>query len=770
MAAPVTGQAPMPPQPMSNPSPAIVTVGANSGYNTSSGGAYLQQQANERKLSPPSRDPEKLRSLGARLASEYKNYEAYRKLAELRWARNLRQFLGEYDPEVERQMDPNRSRAYPRITRVKVVSMLSRLMNLLFPTSEKNWGIAASPVPNLAVNDLAQVIQQAAQKAQTDGVQLTSDMIEDAVCDFARTRAIALETEIADQLQEVGGNRNLDYVALCRRVLLSGIMYGAGVLKGPFVREQKVRSWVLNEAGQWAAQEMPAYRPQFEFVPIWDYYPDMAAKHLHQMDGQFQRRVMSKSQLRELADKPDFMGDAILKILARIPQGNFTERTFESELRVISGVHTNVNPRSGNKYEVLVWDGFVSRDALIACGLELPDTDENKPRADMMEGSIWMLDGEIIRGELSPWAELEPDERISMYHVFLFEEDDSSLLGNGLPNIIRDSQMSISASTRMLLDNASIVCGPNIEVNVDLMEPGQDLKSIQPYKVWYRNGTGVEAQYPVVKNVQIDSHIGDLKAIVELFMGFADTETFVNPATGGDMQKGPSEPFRTAAGASMIQGQAALPFKDVVRNFDTFTTSVIHALILFNKHFNEKPGVQGDFTPIARGSSSLIAKEVRGMAYDQLASTVQPEERPYINWYYLLKERLAVRDIDVSKCIVTEQEREQIDQAQQQRQQQQDQDTRELLTAEIRKLLADAVKSLTQADNNSAKAEVANYNAILGGLESGLAPTDVHAARAGAGVPPDITRRLDATASADAANARANRAGANKNQPATSAA
>jgi hypothetical protein len=87
-------------------------------------------------------------------------------------------------------------------------------------------------------------------------------------------------------------------------------------------------------------------------------------------------------------------------------------------------------------------------------------------------------------------------------------------------------------------------------------------------------------------NVEIEGHLAELQSVVKMFMDFSDTETFVNPATGGDMQKGPSEPFRTAAGASMIQGMAALPFKDVVRNFDTFTTSVINGLILFNKHFN----------------------------------------------------------------------------------------------------------------------------------------------------------------------------------------
>lgn len=761
MATPVTGMAPMPAQPMSMPSQSAMPPDVSAVLGGAQNDAEVQL-----RMGPPPIDPAKMASLGAKLFSDFKSYENYRRNQELKWARNLRQFLGEYDPDVVQKMDDNRSKAYPRITRVKCISMLSRLMNLLFPTSEKNWGIAASPVPNLDTDDLNLVLQQAQQKAQAAGQQLTSDQIEDEVFKFAVGRAKNLEREIEDQLAEVGGNRNLNYVALCRKVLLSGIMYGAGVLKGPFSRTQVQRRWVQNpQTGAWQAETFEAYRPQFEFVPIWDYYPDMSAKHLHQMDGQFQRIVMSKSQLRELADRPEFMGDVIKKILKEMPQGNYKEKTFESELRVI-GVHSNVNPNLGRKYEVIVWDGFVSTDYLKAAGIELPEGLDG----DMADGSVWMIDNQVVRCDLSPWVELEPDQRVQVYHHFIFEEDDSTLLGNGLPNIVRDSQMAIAAASRMLLDNASITCGPNLEINMDLMAPGQDFSQIQPYKIWYREGMGQEAQWPAVKNVDINSHMPELQGVVKMFMEFADAETFVNPATGGDMQKGPSEPFRTAAGASMIQGMAALPFKDVVRNFDVFTTSVVNALIVFNKHLNDKTDVHGDFTPIARGSSSLIAKEVRGMAYDQLAQTLQPEERPYVKWHALLKERMAVRDIDVGNAICSETEAEQIDQAREQQQAEQAAQMKELLRAEVRKLLADATKSLTQADANSAKSEVAVYNAVLGGLESGVAPADVHAAKSGAGIPPAIAQGFRNTSGANPPPPSDSGTGGDQNEAATSAA
>jgi hypothetical protein len=695
--------------------------------------------------SPPGPNLSKLAALGGQLRRDFESYERDRRNAEMKWMRNLRQYLGIYDPHIEAQLDNNRSKAYPRLTRVKCVSMLARMMNLLFPTGEKNWGIEPTPVPNLSTDDLARVLEEQVAEAMQDAQEgkpsddLESEEIEKAIREFAAKRAKNLERELDDQLAEIGGSRMVDYVALCRKVLDSGIKYGIGVLKGPFARTQQQRQWqkIPPLLPEMAPKLIPVttttLRPQFEFVPVWDYYPDMSAKYLHQMDGQFQRVVMSRHQLRELADRDDFFSEVILKYLTDNPKGNYKQRTYEVELKGL-GIQSNVNDNDGRKYELIVWDGFISGHYLKAAGVELPDD----KLGEMIEACVWLLDDFVIKCDMNPWVTVGAEDRVNMYHHFIFEEDDSNLLGNGLPNVMRDSQMGVAASARMVLDNSGVVSGPNLEVNTDLLRPDQDMTGVRPYKIWYREGVGPEAAMPAVKNVQIDSHIDELLKVNELFRQFADTETFINPATGGDMSKGPSEPFRTAAGASMLRGDAALPFKDVVRNFDLFTQSVIASLVAFNKHFNPKPEIQGDFQVVTRGSTSLIAKEVRGIAYDQLAQTLQPEERPYVKWREMLMERLTVRDVDVSRVVVDEDEAKQIDAANAQKAQQQNEQMQELLKAEVRKLLADAVKAITQADKNTAAADAAVYNAILGGLEKGVAPNEVSAARDGAGVPEHI--------------------------------
>jgi hypothetical protein len=217
-------------------------------------------------------------------------------------------------------------------------------------------------------------------------------------------------------------------------------------------------------------------------------------------------------------------------------------------------------------------------------------------------------------------------------------------------------------------------------------------------------------------------NLDKLMAMGQMFMGFADTETFVNPATGGDMQKGPSEPFRTAAGASMLRGDAALPFKDVVRNFDVFTESVISSLILFNHKFNNNPNVKGDFQPIARGATSLIAKEVQGMQLDNLAQTLTEEEKRYLNPREMLRARLRVRDMDYTRIVYDDERCDQIDAQASKQAEEQAAIAAKTAEATVRKLLSDTLKNIAQANKNAASAEVDVANLILNALEKGLNP------------------------------------------------
>ena len=660
--------------------------------------------------------PEELQAVGMKLDTLFKQYVADRRIAELRWLRNERQYLGIYDPEIEKELSVNRSKAYPRLTRVKCLSVLARLMNLMFPGNERNWEIKASPSPDMSVEDVTQAIEDAKKTDADANIQSDIDLtyVMAAVQTLADKRADDISTLIDDQLQELGGNQTCDYVALNRDVLRSGIIYGLGILRGPYAQEAKSSTWSIDPAtGQPAVKSKTIYKPMYEFLKVWDFYPDMAAKSFDDMDGYFTRVVMSRAQVRALAKRSDFFAEVIKSYLKNHSMGNYRPQPHETELRAM-GVKVNVNEMKvePSKYEVIVWHGQTSGSWLAVCGVDVP---EDK-LADDMDAELWLIDGNVIKASLNPWEKL--GVKVKTVHTFLFDEDDTSPVGFGLPNAIRDSQMAVAASTRMLLDNASVVCGPNLEINTDLLRPDQDLNSTSAYKIWYREGTGVDAQQRAVQNVDINSHLPELQQIIELFMKFADLETFVGPATGGDMSQGPSEPMRTAAGASMIRGDAALPFKDIVRHFDSFTQSVLESLVQFNRKFNPDRAPEGDYNVIARGATSLVAKEVRGIQMDQLAATLTPKDLIQVDQRKWTHARFAARDL--TDMLVSEEEAARRQKQQDATDAQMAQQQQATVEAQVRKVLSDAFKNIAQGQKNSALADAASVDAALKLLEAGV--------------------------------------------------
>src|SRR3989337_2515583 len=131
-------------------------------------------------------DPAALAALGNTYAEKFTQYVKDRLDLETKWLKNRRQFRGEYDAEVSQLIDPKRSKAYPKVTRVKVIGMVARLMDLLFPQTAKNWDINPTPFPDLSTEDMTTVLQQLSSASQ-DG-NLTDEVIEKGIFNFAKKR------------------------------------------------------------------------------------------------------------------------------------------------------------------------------------------------------------------------------------------------------------------------------------------------------------------------------------------------------------------------------------------------------------------------------------------------------------------------------------------------------------------------------------------------------------------------------------------------------
>jgi hypothetical protein len=654
-------------------------------------------------------DTDRLSRLGTTLRSRFAAYEKARSTVEEQWLKNVRQYVGEYDPKILATLKPEQSRAYPRITRVKVLSIVARLHAMLFPAGESNWGIEASPQPILPGDKLAEVLLNwMIENPEGQTTQADMDRIVRLAADDIAKR---MQQVINDQLQDAGQVNSIEYQELVRDVIFSGALYGCGVLKGPMTVSHTGSQILVDEdSGMPQVVEQTIYRPYWEFTPIWEYYPDFSAKTFQQQDGEFQRHIYSRHTFSELAKRDDYMTKAIEQYLRDKPRGNYRKRSYETTLDSISDDKQETQPGEDNKFELIEFWGTVSGHDLRAAGVEVSDRDLGKD----IWACVWMIDDVVVKVAQNPYP-----EGVAMYHQFVFERDEVNLTGSGLPHIMRDSQMGVSSFTRMLVDNAATVCGPNVEVDLDQLKASSNNYVVAPFNVYIKdnpNPNGARA----VQSISFDSHMAELTGAIQLMKEFADAETFVGPMTGGDFENAPSEALRTQGNMSMALASSALPFKDIVRNFDRFTKSVIHSLIQWNLIYHERRDeLNGDLRPIPKGASSLMAKEVRAVALDRFAATLSPEDRVFVNEEELLKERMQVNDLPIDRLMAPPEEVQRRRDAAAEQAQRVQQQNDQMFEADLRNKQTDSLKDMAQAQKNLDTGDAATFRAMLEAIEKG---------------------------------------------------
>jgi hypothetical protein len=642
-----------------------------------------------------------LAGLGSIFLSEFAQAESDRRSTELRWLKDLRQYRGQYDEEVEALMDKNRSKAFVRKTRVKVKTVDSRVFDLLFPAnSDRNWALEATPVPTVAPEikdklkrDLTAALQRAPEENE----------IQQAVKHLVDTAAKGMAKAIDDQLTESR------YKKAARQVMHSGHLYGTGILKAPLI-ERKIRTRFVNEDGKWVMKTESYVVPFVDFVPIWRFFPDMSATELENCRYVYERHVMSKSAVLALAERKSFDTQKLRDYVTSHPNGARTRKPYDDEIRQV-GDRTTAHNDDG-QYEILERWGWVDAAQLHQCGVTVP---ENRMHETFF-ANVWLLpSGEIVK------AALQPINGVTWpYHLYYFDKDETSIFGEGLATIMRDDQTMLNAGTRMILDNAAITAGPQFEVNMDLMSPTEKADAMFPFKIWGRNGRNPES--PAVRVLNIPGNLEDLLPIISMFEANADEVTAVPRFMSGE--NATQGAAGTASGLSMLMGNTSIVMKDLIAGYDEgITAPFINALYRWNMQFNPDNAVKGDFNVKASGTASLVAKEIRAQQLDNFAAqTSNPMDAPFIKREKLLRQRAEAHDlVDVVKTeeeVLAEQSND-LAKKQQELAQQQQELTLKLQMATLDKLTAEVQKVLAEARLKTADAVAKNVGSVYAATQAG---------------------------------------------------
>jgi len=587
------------------------------------------------------------------IREKFQQSETSRLYDERRWLKAYRNYRGLYGPEMAFRAN-EKSRVFVKITKTKVLAAFGQIIEVLFSAGKFPLGISPTPVPEDIAEyaHLKQQKQQAPEQPQDpygfkgDGREIppgaTADMLMKNLAqeyenvgfdegpanagepqiEPAGIGAKNLEKLIHDQLEES------EAITTLRHVFFEMCLLGTGILKGPFSFDKEYHSFEEQEDTSIYIKKIKSV-PKIEAVSCWNFYADPNATNISDCDYAIQRHSLNRQQFSDLRKMPFFNEEIIDHCLEEGP--NYQVRGYESSLYNRETVETIYK----NRYEVLEYWGIIDKDLAKQCGIE---SDKS-----VISVNAWICGNKVLRMVENPFT----PTRIP-FMVCPYELNPYQFFGIGVPENMEDSQQIMNGHARMAIDNLALSGNLVFDIDETQLAPGQDMK-IFPGKIFRRQsgqpGTSINA-------IKFPNSTQENMMMFDRFRQLADEATGIPSYSHGTT--GVQSTTRTAAGMSMLMGAAALSIKTVIKNIDDYLIKPLgDSFFHWNMQFNaDMPHIKGDLEIKARGTSSLMQKEVRSqrlMTFMQTAAN--PALAPFVRWHTCLKEIAKALDIDPDQLI-----------------------------------------------------------------------------------------------------------------------
>lgn len=560
---------------------------------------------------------------------------------------------GKYDAQKEAAISEfGGSQEYARVTANKSRVAEAWLRDVYLGQTEKPWSLKPTPQPSLPPEEMLRVRQvvamELAQAVATYGVTPPASMIQSRMAeleeivaermrDDARHAVEQMERQIYDQMVEGNFDQALaDF-------LIDLTTYPAAHLKGPILRHTNKLNWIQNGT-QWVPQVESNVAPQFERVDPFNLYPSPGSTS-PQEGYIIERLKFTQGDLHDLIGLEGFDEKAIRAALREYGSGGLTnwlgvadEGTETKESSIID------SPM--NTFDVLEFHGPVTGKDLLDWGLEaksIPDKD------DTYEADVWMVGRWVIKAQLN----FDPLKR-RPYHKASWEELPGAYWGLGLADTLEDVQGVVNAAMRALVNNMSIASGPQVQVNVDKLPPGETVETLRPWKIWQIHDDGYGSNAQTIDFFQPAMNANELLAVIEKFYQFADDWSLIPRYMSGNDRVGGAG--RTASGLSMLFNAANKGLKGVVSNIDlNVITPMLEQLYAYNMMFGDPSFARADAQVYARGAVSLMQLETLQLRRNEFltatnnpvdAQIVGPEGRAEI-----LREVAKGLEMDVNRVV-----------------------------------------------------------------------------------------------------------------------
>jgi hypothetical protein len=611
-----------------------------------------------------------LSQLDAALTSKWEIAKTSKQITENQFLDNLRMRRREYTPQMQaalKQMFGQEYEAvYAPVVETKCSAAESWVKEIFFQKGERPWELEPTPMPELP-ESIQRVVEfnvrtamemRAQAEAQMGGVAPDPVMMEEAITSMmpqaqervgkvleklAKDAAENVSKKIEDMFVEGEWNEALN------QCIYDIVTFGTMIMKGPFLEREVIRKRVFDpETGRWIPQLEERLKEYWARVNPFDIYP-MPGTTSTQKGDFFEVLRFTRKDLSDMLDVDGWDQDAVREVLKAYREGGHVEwKTTDQERILLEGKESS-DMYESDTIECLKFHGSVPGQMLLDWGMGSKDVPDAEREYD------------IVAWKIGPWiikATINPDPLGSRpYFTAGFREVPDSFWHVGVPELAEGAQKLANAVFRSISINVGIASGPQIEVDVDRLKPGEKF-TMWPFRVWkatnqqLREGRAVEFFQPQIVT-------GPLMEVFEFCLRMADEDTGVPRYTHGE-PKGTPE---TASALSMLMSQSAKGIKTVVKNIDegVVAESVEYAYNYLMQYDDDIEAI-GDLKSVATGSYALMAREQQAIRRTEfLVQTANPFDMEVLGTSgraELLRQALKSLDIDPAKVIRDEKELE----------------------------------------------------------------------------------------------------------------
>lgn len=512
--------------------------------------------------------------------------------------------LGEMDTIIERVQSTDnkdekrtKSRIGVNITRPKVNAAAARLIDMMFPSDERNWKLAPTPNPKLSsmTESQIQIVNNGVPMQNADGTPVTAGQLAKQVIAKAAEAAQLMQREIDDQLVEC------DFVGESRKAIFDKTLLGTSIVCGPVPHRVEKKAWVFDpDMGDWAMKVESKLVPYSRRVNPLDAFPDPAGMGDIKKCRYFVERFYYNTKtLNDLKGDPGVNDEAINRAIKDGPSTMVSGNDPHAR-RFLDGDY-EIDHK--NLYEAFLVTGQFETEKMVACGCEIP---EEMLKKTFLSGCVLLVNDEPVKVYLNPL-----DSGDLPYDMDHYERVDGQPWGIGVAFIVRNPQRVVRAAWRMLMDNAANNIGGQIIMDRTAVVPANGQWKMTGGKIWWftggkTTGTQMRAQ-DVFGFFNPETRIIELLKVIEFALRFAEDETSMPAILEGSRGSAPD----TVGGMQLLDGNAnTILMRQVRQGEDLYIKPHLRRYYDYNMQYSDKPEIKGDFDVVPLSVSALRQKTI----------------------------------------------------------------------------------------------------------------------------------------------------------------